>query len=78
MLAQNRTNLLGHQIGNYELEELLTSRDASDLYLGRDGAWIADLRAGDDDSGTKLSTEVEHDWVSLEWIHSGRTGDCDV
>ncbi len=36
MLAQNRTNLTGNQIGNYELEELLIPRVASDFYLGRD------------------------------------------
>ncbi len=36
MLAQNKIDLSGHQIGNYELEELLISRDASDFYLGRD------------------------------------------
>jgi serine/threonine protein kinase len=36
MLAQNKTNLSGQQIGNYELKELLVSRDATDFYLGRD------------------------------------------
>ena len=36
MLAQNKTNLSGHQIGNYEMEELLISRVASSFYRGRD------------------------------------------
>ncbi len=36
MLAQNKTILSGHQIGNYETEELLISRAASDFYRGRD------------------------------------------
>ncbi len=36
MLTQNRTDLSGHQIGNYDLEELLSSRAISDFYLGRD------------------------------------------
>lgn len=36
MLTQKKTNLSGQQIGNYELEDLLISRDASDFYLARD------------------------------------------
>ena len=36
MLTQNRTDLTGHQIDNYDLEELLFSRSVSDFYLGRD------------------------------------------
>jgi serine/threonine protein kinase len=36
MLTQNRTDLSGQQIGNYDLEELLISRSVSDFYLGRD------------------------------------------
>ena len=36
MLAQNKTNLSGLQIGNYEMEELLISRVASSFYRGRD------------------------------------------
>lgn len=36
MIAQNTTDFSGQQFGNYELESLLKSRAASDLYLARD------------------------------------------
>ncbi|NCF65633.1 MAG: protein kinase [Chloroflexi bacterium] len=36
MLTQNRTDLSGQQIGNYDLEEWLVSRSVSDFYLGSD------------------------------------------
>lgn len=36
MVSQNRTDLSGQKIGNYELDELLKSRTASDFYIGRD------------------------------------------
>ena len=36
MLTQNRTDLSGQQIGNYDLEEWLVSRSISDFYLGSD------------------------------------------
>ena len=36
MIAQSTTDFSGQQFGNYELESLLKSRAASDLYLARD------------------------------------------
>ncbi len=36
MLSQNRTDLSGQKIGNYELEERLKTRPVSDFYIGRD------------------------------------------
>jgi serine/threonine protein kinase len=36
MLVQNKVNLTGQNIGNYQLEKLLISRKVSDLYLASD------------------------------------------
>ena len=36
MITQNRTDLSGQRIDNYELDELLIPRVASDFYIGRD------------------------------------------